>query len=774
MENENLKPVQELTPFTKMIMTIGTLPSSFYSSMSYYESMVWLYEYLKNQVIPTVNNNAEAVSELQAKYIELKSYIDNYFENLDVQEEINKKLDEMAEDGSLTNLIKGYVDPIYQSYETEINNEIFNQNTEIENQTLAINEFKTQINNQITTINNKVDSATSGSPAGVYDTVSDLTTADPNHNKIYVVAENGKWYYYDTSTTSWTAGGDYQSSVNSDSVDYILYNMLPVIHGNLFNKDTATQGKYLDGADGHEATNANYGYSDYIKVFDPDELEFVDMALDMACYCYNSEKTVLGRNSITYYKTNGFLANTEFIRFNFAMSQFNSVKVFLNESDKTYQLQNGEIKLDSNYIYNNLLNDEIEELKNNMLPVIHGNLFNKDTVTSGKVLAGNDGHEENRANYNYSDYILTNDLENIQFIGTNLIDACYCYNEYKTVLEYKAISYYLSNGFPENTKFIRINVPDSYLNTTKIFNNSLEKDFNLNYGIVKLLDKNIIKSYNIYVGTGQTYTTLNDALEYANSIASEITPVNIYLEDGEYNVLPTSLLETVDNTYVGLILNNYVNIYGSSMEKTIIKAELPADLTDYNVIRNNISTLNAYKNNIIKNCTIIAKNMRYCLHNDDYKSMAVEDAYEEFENVKFLYKQNSAGIESSQIPVGIGAFNGRITKFKNCIFKTESSRLSILLHNNVNSPKSCYWLFDNCDFINTNGTNSIKLSSAGSNQDELIELKGNYLSGNILFGKEQVYEGTEPEFIVRGYANEIPNLTWESPIIEDDTKIRLL
>lgn len=109
MNDENLKPVEKLTPFTKMIMTIGTLPSSFYASMSYYESMVWLYEYLKNEVIPAVNNNGEAVEELQDKYIELKNYIDTYFENLDVQEEINNKLDEMAEDGSLEEIIKNYL-----------------------------------------------------------------------------------------------------------------------------------------------------------------------------------------------------------------------------------------------------------------------------------------------------------------------------------------------------------------------------------------------------------------------------------------------------------------------------------------------------------------------------------------------------------------------------------------------------------------------------------------------------------------------------------------
>ena len=215
-ENENLEPVGKLTPFTKMVMSIGTLPSSFYASMSYYESMVWLYEYLKNQVIPTVNGNAAAVEELQEKYIEfssgiteevtdfksyingkvdeLETYMNNYFNNLDVQQEINNKLDAMALNGTLTNLIKAYIDPIYSSYETSINQAIEEQNDTLE------------------TIETKVDSLSSGGPKGTYATVSALTAADPNHSNIYLVSADGKWYYYNTSTTSWTAGGTYQTS----------------------------------------------------------------------------------------------------------------------------------------------------------------------------------------------------------------------------------------------------------------------------------------------------------------------------------------------------------------------------------------------------------------------------------------------------------------------------------------------------------------------------------------------------------------------------------
>lgn len=97
--------VQNLQPFKKFCMTIGALPSSYLESLTYQELLLWFCDYLQNTVIPTVNNNAEAVKELQNLYIELKNYVDNYFSNLDVQDEINNKLDEMVEDGTLYNLI---------------------------------------------------------------------------------------------------------------------------------------------------------------------------------------------------------------------------------------------------------------------------------------------------------------------------------------------------------------------------------------------------------------------------------------------------------------------------------------------------------------------------------------------------------------------------------------------------------------------------------------------------------------------------------------------
>ena len=100
--NEKIENTQTLTPFGRICMTIGQLPASYVESMSYYEQLIWLTKYLQEQVIPVVNNNSQVTQELQ-------EYVMHYFDNLDVQEEINNKLDEMAESGQLTDIIAQYL-----------------------------------------------------------------------------------------------------------------------------------------------------------------------------------------------------------------------------------------------------------------------------------------------------------------------------------------------------------------------------------------------------------------------------------------------------------------------------------------------------------------------------------------------------------------------------------------------------------------------------------------------------------------------------------------
>lgn len=99
------------------------IPLAFDESMSYYECLCGLLNYLKNTIIPTVNNNADAVAELQELFTKLQNFVNNYFDNLDVQEEINNKLDQMVEDGTFENILSNYsnITRIYNTHQDLIN-----------------------------------------------------------------------------------------------------------------------------------------------------------------------------------------------------------------------------------------------------------------------------------------------------------------------------------------------------------------------------------------------------------------------------------------------------------------------------------------------------------------------------------------------------------------------------------------------------------------------------------------------------------------------------
>ena len=90
--------VKKLPNIIHQCMTIGMIPTSYKMSMTYEEQLLWFCKFLEDEVIPVVNNNSLVVEELK-----------HYFETLDVQEEINNKLDEMAENGELEEIITSYI-----------------------------------------------------------------------------------------------------------------------------------------------------------------------------------------------------------------------------------------------------------------------------------------------------------------------------------------------------------------------------------------------------------------------------------------------------------------------------------------------------------------------------------------------------------------------------------------------------------------------------------------------------------------------------------------
>lgn len=80
------------------------LPLVYDDSLSYYELLCKVIDYL-NKTMEDVETLHSDTANLHEAYEQLQEYVNNYFSSLDVQEEINNKLDEMSQDGTLNNIV---------------------------------------------------------------------------------------------------------------------------------------------------------------------------------------------------------------------------------------------------------------------------------------------------------------------------------------------------------------------------------------------------------------------------------------------------------------------------------------------------------------------------------------------------------------------------------------------------------------------------------------------------------------------------------------------
>ena len=72
-----------------------------------------------NKIIDSQNAVGSEMEKFSQAFVELQNYVNNYFDNLDVQDEINNKLNEMAKDGTLDSIINKYItNKISRIYET--------------------------------------------------------------------------------------------------------------------------------------------------------------------------------------------------------------------------------------------------------------------------------------------------------------------------------------------------------------------------------------------------------------------------------------------------------------------------------------------------------------------------------------------------------------------------------------------------------------------------------------------------------------------------------
>ena len=197
-------------PFRCNLTTIGELPTNYKETLSYYETLVWLIEYLKNEIIPKVNNCILEVKELEEFVKKLEEYINNYFDNLDIQEEVNKALNKMAENGTLAkiindelfNLINNDISTIKADLEL-IKNSFNDFNAFKDAQNTKNSEYDTFISSQ-NTKNSEYDTfiSSQNTKNSTYDTfINNQNTKNEVYDN-FITSQNSKNSKYDTNFTN--------------------------------------------------------------------------------------------------------------------------------------------------------------------------------------------------------------------------------------------------------------------------------------------------------------------------------------------------------------------------------------------------------------------------------------------------------------------------------------------------------------------------------------------------------------------------------------------
>lgn len=134
---------ETLYPFKAWVQQ--NLPAVYDDSLSYTDLLAKLLSYVNSL---TDNNN-----KFSKDIVNAIDYINNYFNSTDFTENVDRKLDEMANDGTLSNLIQ----PLFDAYKTQIDSEVANQNVKISNQNSKINDIKIELNGTVSNQNLKIN-----------------------------------------------------------------------------------------------------------------------------------------------------------------------------------------------------------------------------------------------------------------------------------------------------------------------------------------------------------------------------------------------------------------------------------------------------------------------------------------------------------------------------------------------------------------------------------------------------------------------------------------
>lgn len=226
--------------------------------------------------------------------------------------------------------------------------------------------------------------------------------------------------------------------------------------------------------------------------------------------------------------------------------------------------------------------------------------------------------------------------------------------------------------------------------------------------------------------------TGKNAIQLALNSISDNSATNRYVikpKPGLYKITNSSEFLGLPGYPCMILMKDYVDIIGVDRDNTIIWAELPyndADI-DTSITGNKIDrilhqTVWNYANDAkMANVTLVAKNLRYVVHEDSGNAANKSRSYE---NVKLIF-QGDKGLRG---PWGLGTWDGE----ENYVVGggcTSYVGEPYSVHNNTKFTKPTIWDFTGHEFTSVTQAAALSMYNAGSLLNDELRIKNCSLNG---------------------------------------------
>ena len=385
------------------------------------------------------------------------------------------------------------------------------------------------------------------------------------------------------------------------------------------------------------------------------------------------------------------------------------------------------------------------------------NLIDYNQITKGKYVDYSNGASGNLASFAYAVIPVTagQTYKLIDADTTNVHIAFF--SQYYTGLITNYISGILGNTFtaPTGAKYATVSFPITAID--KVWCNTSDSYIKPEI-LESAIPKSVIPHAGIRVekdGSGD-YTKLIDALAYG----MEHKNTTIYLGAGDFDLIEEHGSQYFEDfvytpyTNMGPMIGNGTHLICSP------KSRILCNYTgDNDEVKKGYSPLNPCATNtfgigdfVIEGATIIASNVRYCVHDD----VGIQVVPYKHEYIRCnMYLDNSNRPDHSHRCIGGGMGVAGTIVVKDCIFDGvgDADNIAVAWHNdNFTQPPMGYIVIEGNYF---RGNNTVEIKSISQHTEEThVILRNNSLGSNYVYSK--VGPDTDPDNMeVLAWGNEI-------------------